>query len=84
MRGLMPRDSSALAMEIAVMSPEAPAPMMATCAGWGGLWGWVGIETPREGFEPSTCGLEVRCSIQLSYRGFDCPGGCIGAAGGLQ
>ncbi len=21
-----------------------------------------------EGFEPPTCGLEVRCSIQLSYR----------------
>ncbi len=26
-------------------------------------------ETPRPGFEPGTCGLEVRCSIQLSYRG---------------
>ncbi len=24
---------------------------------------------PRAGFEPATCGLEVRCSIQLSYRG---------------
>ena len=24
---------------------------------------------PRRGFEPLTCGLEVRCSIQLSYRG---------------
>ena len=24
---------------------------------------------PREGFEPPTLGLEVLCSIQLSYRG---------------
>ncbi len=24
---------------------------------------------PREGFEPPTVGLEVHCSIQLSYRG---------------
>jgi len=24
---------------------------------------------PRAGFEPATCGLEVRCSIRLSYRG---------------
>ena len=24
---------------------------------------------PRAGFEPATIGLEVHCSIQLSYRG---------------
>ena len=24
---------------------------------------------PRDGFEPTTLGLEVLCSIQLSYRG---------------
>ena len=28
------------------------------------------IHAPLEGLEPPTCGLEVRCSIQLSYRGF--------------
>lgn len=27
------------------------------------------FSVPRAGFEPATCGLEVRCSIQLSYRG---------------
>ena len=26
-------------------------------------------EAPRAGLEPATCGLEDRCSIQLSYRG---------------
>ena len=26
-------------------------------------------EVPRAGLEPATCGLEDRCSIQLSYRG---------------
>ena len=26
---------------------------------------------PRDGFEPTTLGLEVLCSIQLSYRGID-------------
>src|SRR4051812_47335664 len=28
-----------------------------------------GSEAPPGGLEPPTCGLEVRCSIQLSYRG---------------
>ena len=27
---------------------------------------------PRAGFEPATLGLEVLCSIQLSYRGVPC------------
>lgn len=38
-------------------------------------------EAPPGGFEPPTCGLEVRCSIQLSYRGNrgDCTVGRIAA-----
>src|SRR4051812_28323888 len=28
-----------------------------------------GLLTPSPGLEPGTCGLEVRCSIQLSYEG---------------
>jgi hypothetical protein len=27
------------------------------------------LEVPPAGLEPATVGLEVRCSIQLSYRG---------------
>src|ERR1700754_2897403 len=27
----------------------------------------AGFSTPPAGLEPATCGLEVRCSIQLSY-----------------
>src|SRR5215210_6509282 len=30
-------------------------------------------EAPPAGFEPAACGLEVRCSIQLSYRGVCAP-----------
>ena len=30
---------------------------------------------PRAGFEPATLGLEVLCSIQLSYRGVRCAPG---------
>ena len=30
---------------------------------------------PRDGFEPTTLGLEVLCSIQLSYRGINGAGG---------
>ncbi len=30
---------------------------------------------PRDGFEPTTLGLEVLCSIQLSYRGVSGAGG---------
>lgn len=29
----------------------------------------TGSEAPRAGFEPATCDLEDRCSVQLSYRG---------------
>src|SRR5687768_9959157 len=36
------------------------------------------ILAPREGFEPPTIGLEVHCSIQLSYRGSS----LLGAGGG--
>jgi hypothetical protein len=29
----------------------------------------VSLQAPLVGFEPTTVGLEVRCSIHLSYRG---------------
>jgi hypothetical protein len=33
------------------------------------------VVVPRAGFEPATLGLEVLCSIQLSYRGTPFPCG---------
>lgn len=34
---------------------------------------------PRVGFEPTTYGLELHCSIQLSYRGI-----CVVRDGGIE
>lgn len=34
---------------------------------------------PRVGFEPTTYGLELHCSIQLSYRGM-----CVVRDGGIE
>ncbi len=45
----------------ATQPPSSPA--LRSRAGRGGV-----RVARREGLEPSTCGLEVRCSIQLSYR----------------
>ena len=50
---------------LSYVSPRAPEAFLSLCGGVCGR-AWDTVANPA-GLEPATAGLEIRCSIQLSY-----------------